>query len=92
MEAKNVQKKGGFLSTNQATIYGCYLGYIVQGIINNVNPILFVTYQQKLGVSLESISLLIILNFGAGTVRLWPLRTEYRDSLARYLQYCGPYL
>ena len=57
------EKKRGFLSTNQATIYGCYLGYVVQGIINNINPILFVTYQTKLGVSIEAISALIILNF-----------------------------
>ncbi|MBR3942352.1 MAG: MFS transporter [Clostridia bacterium] len=57
------EKRGGFLSTNQATIYGCYLGYVVQGIINNINPILFVTYQTKLGVSIEAISILIILNF-----------------------------
>ena len=54
------EKRGGFLSTNQATIYGCYLGYVVQGIINNINPILFVTYQTKLGVSIEAISILII--------------------------------
>ncbi len=54
----------GFLETNQATIYACYLGYIVQGIINNINPILFVTYQKRLGISLEMISLLIIMNFG----------------------------
>lgn len=56
--------KKGFLSTNQATIYGCYLGYVVQGIINNINPLLFVTYQRELEVSIEAISVLIILNFG----------------------------
>lgn len=57
-------KKKGFLSTNKATIYGCYLGYVVQGMINNINPLLFVTYQNRLHVSVEAISVLIILNFG----------------------------
>ncbi len=58
------ENRKGFLSTNQATIYGCYLGYVVQGIINNINPLLFVTYQKRLNVSIEAISVLIILNFG----------------------------
>lgn len=58
------EKGKGFLHTNQATIYGCYLGYVVQGIINNINPLLFVTYQNKLNVSIQAISVLIILNFG----------------------------
>lgn len=80
----SVQKKGGFLSSNQATIYGCYLGYIVQGVINNVNPILFVTYQQKLGVSLELISLLIILNFGTQIV-VDTLAAKYVDRIGHRL-------
>lgn len=79
-----MQKKGGFLSTNQATIYGCYLGYIVQGIINNVNPILFVTYQQRLGVSLELISLLIILNFGTQMV-VDTVAAKYVDRIGHRL-------
>lgn len=58
------EKSKGFLHTNRATIYGCYLGYVVQGIINNMNPLLFVTYQNKLNVSIQAISVLIILNFG----------------------------
>lgn len=59
-----MRNEKGFLQTNQATIYACYLGYVVQGIINNINPILFVTYQNRLGISLEMISVLIIMNFG----------------------------
>lgn len=80
----NLQKKGGFLSTNQATIYGCYLGYIVQGVINNVNPILFVTYQQRLGVSLELISLLIVLNFGT-QILVDMLAAKYVDRIGHRL-------
>ena len=46
------------------TIYACYLGYIVQGIINNVNPIFFIIYKQQLGISLAQIGILIAANFG----------------------------
>lgn len=45
------------------TVYACYIGYIIQGIINNVSPILFVSYQKQLGISLEKIGLLIAVNF-----------------------------
>lgn len=48
----------------QLTIYACYIGYIVQGIINNVNPILFTIYSRKLGITLDRIGLLIAANFG----------------------------
>lgn len=48
----------------RATIYACYLAYIVQGIINNISPILFVSYQQTLGISIEKIGILIAVNFG----------------------------
>lgn len=46
------------------TIYACYTGYIVQGIINNISPILFATYQRMLGVSVDRIGILIAMNFG----------------------------
>ncbi len=40
-----------------------YIGYISQAIINNLAPLLFVTFQTKFGVSLEQISLLVTVNF-----------------------------
>ena len=46
------------------TVYACYIGYIVQGIINNISPIFFVIYQKRLGISLDKIGILIALNFG----------------------------
>lgn len=45
------------------TIYACFVGYIVQAIINNFAPILFLTFQNSYGISLKSISLLITINF-----------------------------
>ncbi|MBS6396315.1 MAG: MFS transporter [Clostridiales bacterium] len=46
------------------TIYACYVGYIVQAIINNLAPLLFLTFQESYGVSMERIGLLITVNFG----------------------------
>lgn len=48
----------------KSTIYACYLGYIVQAIINNLAPLLFLTFQNSFGISLEKIGLLISINFG----------------------------
>lgn len=46
------------------TRYACYLGYITQAIVNNLAPLLFVTFQDQFSVSLEKIGLLISFNFG----------------------------
>ena len=46
------------------TIYACYGGYVVQAIINNLAPLLFLTFQREFGISLERIGLLITVNFG----------------------------
>jgi hypothetical protein len=45
------------------TLCASYLGYITQAIINNLPPLLFLTFQRTLGISLERISLLITINF-----------------------------
>lgn len=41
----------------------CYLGYITQAIVNNLAPLLFVTFQTQFSISLEKIGLLISINF-----------------------------
>ena len=46
------------------TIYACYAGYVVQAVINNLAPLLFLTFQREFGISLERIGLLITINFG----------------------------
>lgn len=46
------------------TIFACFTGYIVQGIINNYTPLLFVTFNKTYGIPLSQIALLISLNFG----------------------------
>lgn len=49
--------------TAKHTVYGCYLGYITQAVVNNLPPLLFLTFHRQFGVSLEKISLLITVNF-----------------------------
>ena len=50
--------------TTRHTLCASYLGYITQAIINNLPALLFVAFQRDFGLSLNSISLLIFLNFG----------------------------
>lgn len=46
------------------TIYACYIGYIVQAVVNNFAPLLFLTFQSSFGISLDKIAYLITINFG----------------------------
>ena len=41
----------------------CFIGYIVQAIVNNFVPLLFVTLQTEYQISLSKITLLITVNF-----------------------------
>lgn len=45
------------------TICSCYVGYIVQAIINNFIPLLFLTFQSSYNISLVQITSLIAINF-----------------------------
>ncbi len=46
------------------TMYACFIGYIVQAIVNNFAPLLFLTFQSQYGISLDKIALLTGMNFG----------------------------
>ncbi len=48
----------------QRTIYACFLGYIVQAIVNNFVPLLFLTFENTYQIPLSKITLLITFNFG----------------------------
>lgn len=48
----------------KSTMYACFIGYIVQAIVNNFVPLLFVTFQKSYGIPLSRITLLITVNFG----------------------------
>lgn len=45
------------------TILGCYVGYIVQAIVNNFVPLLFVMFERTYQSPLSKITLLITINF-----------------------------
>ena len=45
------------------TITACFTGYIVQAIVNNFVPLLFVTFSSTYGIPLSKITLLITVNF-----------------------------
>lgn len=46
------------------TITACFLGYIVQAVVNNFVPLLFVTLQDTYTIPLSQITLLVTINFG----------------------------
>ena len=45
------------------TINACFLAYIVQAIVNNFVPLLFITFQREFDIPLSKITLLITFNF-----------------------------
>lgn len=51
-------------SKYQKTIYACFLGCIVQAIVNNFVPLLFLTFQSTYHIPLSRITMLITFNFG----------------------------
>lgn len=46
------------------TVTACFVGYIVQAIVNNFVPLLFLTFQKTYGIPLSQITLLVTFNFG----------------------------
>ena len=48
----------------QHTVYACFIGYVVQAIVNNFAPLLFVTLGGQYGISMNQISVIISVNFG----------------------------
>ncbi len=48
----------------QSTIYACFIGYIVQAIVNNFIPLLFLTFENSYHIPLSQITMLITINFG----------------------------
>ena len=46
------------------TITACFVGYIVQAVVNNFVPLLFLTFQRTYAIPLSQITLLVTFNFG----------------------------
>ena len=52
----------------QKTMYACFVGYIVQAIINNFVPLLFLTFEKNYHIPVSQITMLITFNFGVQLV------------------------
>jgi fucose permease len=50
--------------TYKTTVVACFVGYIVQAIVNNFAPLLFITFQKSYDIPLSQITLLVTINFG----------------------------
>lgn len=48
----------------QKTMYACFAGYIVQAIVNNFVPLLFLTFESSYNIPISQITMLITFNFG----------------------------
>lgn len=46
------------------TVVACFVGYIVQAIVNNFVPLLFLTFQRTYEIPLSQITMLVTINFG----------------------------
>ncbi len=46
------------------TITACFVGYIVQAVVNNFAPLLFLFFQKSYHIPLSQITLLVTFNFG----------------------------
>ena len=46
------------------TVTACFTGYIVQAVVNNFAPLLFLTFQRTYGIPLSQITMLVTINFG----------------------------
>ena len=47
----------------ESTVRSCFVAYIVQAIVINFAPLLFVTFQNDFGIGLGEVTLLITFNF-----------------------------
>ncbi|MBP1547712.1 MAG: MFS transporter [Oscillospiraceae bacterium] len=47
----------------RSTMLCCFTGYIVQAVVNNFVPLLFITFHKDLGIPLGKITLLVTFNF-----------------------------
>ena len=47
----------------KSTVNACFAGYVVQSIVNNFVPLLFLTFNKSYGIELSKITALITVNF-----------------------------
>lgn len=64
----------------KTTIVSCFVGYIVQAIVNNFVPLLFLTFQNTYDIPLSRITLLVTFNFGVQLL-VDMLATKFVDKI-----------
>ena len=57
------REKSTWTENTKRTLYASYLGYVTQAIVNNLAPLLFVTFQKEYGISVTQIGFLVTYNF-----------------------------
>lgn len=78
----------------KTTIFACFVGYIVQAIVNNFVPLLFITFQNPpYSIPLSQITLLVTINFGVQLIvdllsSLFVDKIGYRPSIL-VAQFCS---
>ena len=66
--------------TYKHTMYAAFIGYIVQAIINNFVPLLFLTFVSTYGIPISKITLLVTFNFGVQLI-VDLLATKFVDKI-----------
>lgn len=46
------------------TLTACYVGYVIQAMVNNLSPLLFVQFKRQYSLTSAMLSLIIFINFG----------------------------
>lgn len=59
-----IVEAGNMKNQYNKTITACFVGYIVQAVVNNFVPLLFLMFQRTYDVPLNQITLLVTFNFG----------------------------
>ncbi|MBR6729287.1 MAG: MFS transporter [Clostridia bacterium] len=45
------------------TVYACYVGYLLQAVVVNVSPLLFIPLREQFGFSFSQLGMLVLANF-----------------------------
>ena len=51
------------MKSYKSTVYACYLGIVVQAIVINLTPVLFVPLKEQLGLAYGQLGILVLVNF-----------------------------
>ena len=67
--------------TYKTTLTACFIGYVIQAIVNNFVPMLFLRFQAEFGIPLAQITWLITINFAVQLGHLCSFRIscQHRD-------------